>query len=64
MKKTLLTILFLIFSIIIFAKPVNEEKAKEVIVPTMEKILEKHKKEANLIPILVSADNGLTWGDL
>ena len=41
-----------------------EEKAKEVIVPTMEKILEKHKKEANLIPILVSADNGLTWGDL
>lgn len=30
MKKTLLTILFLIFSIIIFAKPVNEEKAKEV----------------------------------
>lgn len=41
-----------------------EEKAKEVIVPTMEKVLEKHKKEASLVPILVSADKGLTWGDL
>lgn len=41
-----------------------EEKAKEVIVPTMENILKKHKKEADLIPILVSADSGLTWGDL
>lgn len=40
------------------------EKAKEVIVKTMEMVLEKHKKEANIIPILVSADSGLTWADL
>jgi len=40
------------------------EKAKEVIVPTMEKVLEKHKKESAIIPISVSADSGATWGDL
>lgn len=40
------------------------EKAKELIVPTMEQVLEKHKKESAIIPILVSADNGPTWGDL
>ncbi len=40
------------------------EKAKEVIVPTMEQVLEKHKKDAALIPILVSSDSGETWADL
>ncbi|MFZ2151727.1 MAG: DNA polymerase [Minisyncoccia bacterium] len=40
------------------------EKAKEVIVPTMEQVLEKHKKEAAVIPILVSSESGETWADL
>lgn len=40
------------------------EKAKEIIVPTMEDVLVKHKKESAIIPILVSAESGITWGDL
>lgn len=40
------------------------EKAKKVIIPTMEHVLEKHKKESALIPISVSSENGSTWGDL
>jgi len=40
------------------------EKAKQIIVPTMEQVLVKHKNESAVIPILVSAESGHTWGDL
>ena len=40
------------------------ERAKQVIVPVMEQVLEKHKKEASIIPILVSSDSGITWADI
>lgn len=40
------------------------EIAKKIIVTTMERVLEKHKKESSIIPLLVSADNGATWADL
>ncbi len=41
-----------------------EEQAKDTIVSVMEAVLKKHKKEADLIPILVSSEIGSTWGDL